>query len=155
LGRYRREGETAQSGVGIMPINSRNKGAAFERAIAARLFGLTGVSFKRDIEQYRAADHGDLLPDDGAWPFAIECKRYAAGTGCKPAWRQQASKAASVQLRFPAVIYKFDRCDIWVSVPFDAIAAAFDGKTTGSTEWAEITIEGLAYLAAEIMAWRK
>lgn len=138
-----------------MPINSRNKGAAFERLIAAQLFGLTGITFKRDLEQYRSAEHGDLIPSDPAWPFALELKRYANGTSCKPAWREQATKAAASESRFPCVIYKFDRRDTWVSVPISAIAAAFDRKESISTEWAEVTIEGLAYLAAEIMAWRK
>lgn len=139
----------------VPKANSRNKGSTFERQIAAQLFGLTGVSFKRDLEQYRAADHGDLIPDDPAWPFVLECKRYASGTSCKPAWRDQATKAAASVQRFPAVIYKFDRRDVWVSVPVAAIAAAFDRKEDACTEWAEITLEGLAYIAAEIMAWRK
>ena len=132
-------------------VNSRNKGATFERQIATQLFGLTGVTFKRDLEQYRAADHGDLLPDDQAWPFVIECKKYATGTGCKPVWRAQATAAANATGRFPAVVYKFDRRDTWVSVPVSAIAAAFDGQSN-CDQWAEITLEGLAYLAAEIMA---
>lgn len=133
--------------------NSRNKGSAFERDIAGRLFGLTGVSFKRDLEQYRATDHGDLIPDDPAWPFVLECKRYAAGNGCKAAWRAQAVKAAASVNRFPCVIYKYDRREIIVSVPVEAIAQAFDcQKHTACTEWAEITLEGLAYLASEIMA---
>lgn len=130
--------------------NSRNKGAAFERQIAAQLFGLTGVTFKRDLEQYRAGDHGDLIPDDPAFPFTIECKRYASGKACKPAWRAQAVKAAASVGRIPAVIYRFDRADVWVSVPL----SAFDvlGVKSAPDEWAEITLEGLAYLAAEIMA---
>ena len=134
-----------------MTINSRNKGASFERQIAAQLHGLTGVSFKRNLEQYQAVDHSDLTPDDPAWPFALECKRYADGTGCKPAWRAQATKAAAKLNRIPCVIYKFDRRDTWVSVPLAAFNAAFGGSDdTG--QWAEITLEGLAYLAGEIMA---
>lgn len=135
----------------VMPINSRNKGAQFERAIAARLFGLTGVTFKRDLEQYRAGEHGDLIPDDPAFPFVIECKRYAEGTTCRPAWRAQATAAASKANRYPAVIYKFDRKDERVSIPFEAICAAFGDKHSGSTDWAEITIEGFAYLVGELM----
>lgn len=131
--------------------NSRNKGSAFERDIAARLFGLTGVSFKRDLEQYRATDHGDLIPDDPAWPFVLECKRYAAGNGCKAAWRAQAVKAAASVNRFPCVIYKYDRRDIVVSVPFSAFAATLNGDASPD-KWAEIDLEGLAYLAGEIMA---
>lgn len=134
------------------PINSRNKGAAYERDIAARLLGLTGITFKRDLEQYRSGERGDLVPDDPAWPFVLELKRYASGTGCKPAWREQATTAANAAHRFPAVIYRFDRRDDRVAVPLEAIAAAFGEGHIGSTEWAEITIEGLAYLAAEIMA---
>lgn len=136
-----------------MTINSRNKGAAFERQIAGQLFGLTGVSFRRNLTQYQTTEESDLVPDDAAWPFALELKRYATGTGCKPAWRKQASEAAAKLNRFPCVIYKFDRRDIAVSVPVEAIAKAFDCKKhTACTEWAEISIELLAYLAAEIMA---
>jgi hypothetical protein len=132
--------------------DSRRKGAAYERQVAARLHGLTGITFKRDLDQYRASEHGDLTADDPAWPFALECKRYASGTGCKPAWRAQATAAAGAVGKFPAVIFRFDRLDDRVSVPIEAIAAAFGETHTDCTEWAEITIEGLAYLAAEIMA---
>lgn len=134
--------------------NSRNKGASFERQIAGRLLGLTGVTFTRDLEQYRAADHGDLIPDDPAFPFILECKRYATGRGCKPAWREQASRAAQTVGKLPAVIYRYDRADVAVSVPLQAVAAALGEKHVPCDEWADITIEGLAYLAAEIMAVR-
>lgn len=132
--------------------NSRQKGAQFERLIAAELFGLTGVSFKRNLEQYQAKDLGDLTPDTPAWPFSLELKRYASGKTCKPAWRAQASKAAEAARKFPAVIYKYDRADVVVSVPFTAIAAAYGEAEDTSGEWAEINLAGLAYLASEIMA---
>ena len=131
--------------------NSRNKGSAFERAIAADLHLLTGITFKRDLEQYRATDHGDLIPSDDAWPFVVECKRYAAGAGCRPAWLQQATKSADAVGKLPCVIFKYDRLPIRCAVPFSAIAAAFGG-TAGADEWAETTLDGLAYLAREIMA---
>jgi Holliday junction resolvase len=134
--------------------NSRNKGASFEREVAAVLHGLTGVTFKRDLEQYRAGEHGDLIADNTAFPFVIECKRYASGTTCKPAWRAQASAAANATGKLPAVVYRFDRQDTRVSVPFAAIAAAMGGDASPE-EWAEVTIEGLAYLASEIMAEAK
>ena len=139
-----------------MTINSRNKGAQFERQIAGQLFGLTGVSFRRNLTQYQTTEESDLLPDDPAWPFAIEAKRYADGTGCKPAWRKQATEAAAKLNRFPCVIYRFDRRDTMVSVPVEAIAQAFGcTKHTACTEWAEISLEGLAYLAGEIMAGKR
>lgn len=56
-------------------VNSRNKGANFERELAKLLFEELGLTFKRDIEQYRAADHGDLIcvemPD---FPFQLRQK---------------------------------------------------------------------------------
>lgn len=131
--------------------NSRNKGAAFERAVAIELELLTGVRFKRDIEQYRAGDHGDLIADDAAWPFVVECKAYAAGTGCKPEWIVQASKAANAVRKLPCVVYKYDRRPIRVAMPMAAIAAAY-GAIALTEEWVETTVAGLAHIAAEIMA---
>ena len=48
--------------------NSRNKGAAAEREIAKLLFDELGMTFKRDLEQYRAGDTGDLICDE---PFPL------------------------------------------------------------------------------------
>lgn len=133
------------------PINSRAKGARFEREIAARLEGLTGIRFQRNLEQVRAVDHCDLIPDDADWPFSLELKRYASGTGCKPEWRAQAQRAAEKNGKIPAVVYQFDRRDTFVSVPIAALGLAL-GKTWREPGWAEITLEGLAYMAGEIMA---
>jgi len=136
-----------------MTINSRNKGAAFEREIAKELHLQTGVTFQRDLEQYRAADRGDLIATDDAWPFVVECKRYAAGDGCRSTWQAQATKAATAAGKLPCVVFKFDRRPVRVSVPFAAIAAGLDAKSD-CAEWVEISIDGLAYIAREIMAWR-
>ena len=137
-----------------MTINSRNKGATFERDLAKELFLLTGIKFERNLEQVRTVDNSDLTPSDPAWPFAIEAKRYKAGNGCKPEWKAQASRSAAKIGKFPCVVFKFDRLDIRVAVPFAAIAAALDSNPSTPDEWAEITLDGLAYLAREIMAWR-
>ena len=133
--------------------NSRNKGASFERTIAQELELLTGISFKRDIEQYRAGEHGDLIADDAAWPFTVECKRYAQGAGCLDAWKDQATRAAAAANKLPAVVFKFDRIPVRVAVPFSAIAVAYGG-TDETGEWANISLQGFAHLAAEIMAVR-
>ena len=133
--------------------NSRNKGSAFERSIAADLHLLTGITFKRNLEQVREADHGDLIADDPAWPFSCELKRYASGTGCRPAWVAQSVKAADAAGKLPCVIFKYDRLPIRCAVPFAALAAAFGG-TASADEWAEVSLDGLAYLAREIMAGR-
>ena len=137
-----------------MTINSRNKGAGFERELARELLLLTGITFARDLEQYRQTDRGDLLADDPAWPFVVEAKRYADGTGCKREWQAQAEAAANAAGKFPCVIYKFDRREIRVSLPLNAIGAGFNAHPETPDIWADISLEGFAWLASEIMAWR-
>ena len=55
-------------------VNVRNKGASFEREVANYLkLHLSLQDIKRDIEQYRTADRGDII---GIKNYTIECKRY-------------------------------------------------------------------------------
>lgn len=128
-----------------MSAKSRNKGAAFERAVAADLFAMTGISFARNLEQCRADVMGDLVPKNPAWPFAVECKRHASGVSCLSAWKRQAVAAAGD--RIPAVVFKFDRQPVRVAVPLNAVHTALPAD-----EWAEISLAGLAYLARVLMA---
>ncbi len=134
-----------------MSAMSRNKGATYERDVARELHGLTGIAFKRNLEQVREDAHGDLVTDEAAWPFTIECKRKAVKSSL-PAWRAQASAAARKAGKLAVVVYRFDREPTRVSVPFEAIGAAFGGGPGDCDLWAETTLEGLAYLAREIMA---
>lgn len=134
-----------------MTINSRDKGASFERAIAKELELLTGVRFKRDTEQYRESELGDLVPSDPAWPFSLELKRYAEGKSPLQAWFDQAERAAAKSGKFPALIWKYDRLPVRCAVPFAAIGKAVGGTFTHD-EYAQVSLEGLAYLAREIMA---
>jgi Holliday junction resolvase len=136
-----------------LSINSRNKGASFERSLALDLFKLTGVSFSRNLEQSRAQDQSDLIPDDDAWPFAIEAKRYAKGVGPRNEWIAQVEKAAAKIGKFPALIWKYDREPIRVTIPMEAVAAAF-GEKCNQGEWVEMTPDAFAMLASEIMARR-
>tara|TARA_R110000744_G_scaffold54360_2_gene115403 strand:+ start:164 stop:568 length:405 start_codon:yes stop_codon:yes gene_type:complete len=131
-------------------VNGRNKGASFEREVGKLLEAELGISFKRDLEQYRAADHGDLLADDPDFPFVIECKRYANGTVCKQAWWEQAQKAAKAVGKIPCVIYKYDRRDIRCVVEFTALYTAFGSKCV-SDHQAEMTLEAFCYITREIM----
>jgi hypothetical protein len=129
-----------------MIINSRNKGAQFERSIALELELLTGIRFSRNLEQSRAVDHCDLIPSDPDWPYSLELKAYAAGTGCKPAWRDQATRAAAKTGKIPAVVYKYNRQPVRVCLPFKALGHDLPG------EWFECSLDGLAFLAREAMA---
>lgn len=133
--------------------DSRRKGAGFERDIAKRLYVLTGMSFARNIEQVRTADECDLICDDADWPFSLELKRYAKGCDPLNAWVEQTEKAAAKSGKLPCLVFKFDMKPIKCYVPLSAMGAAFGGSWPDD-EWATITLDGLAFLAREIMAAR-
>jgi hypothetical protein len=128
-------------------VNGRNKGAAFEREIANEVFLHLGVKLKRDLEQYRAGDHGDLIADDRDWPWTIECKRYASGTGCKPAWWEQARKAAAATNLHPVVVYKYDRLPIRVVMRASVMAPMMPKHYL-----IEMGLDTFYYVTREIMA---
>mgnify|MGYP003127436165 FL=1 len=97
-------------------VNSRHKGATFERDICKNLqLDLNIKGFvKRDIEQYRTADRGDILIEDDSFPYLIECKRYKAGNTYSDAWWQQVERAAENMKKEPVLVYKFDRQPVTV-----------------------------------------
>ena len=106
-------------------INSRNKGASFERDIAKRLnsfFKEMGVDFKakRNLEQYQEKDLGDLNIHN----HIIECKRYASGNWYKDDWWQQV--CASCKDDIPVLIWKYNHQPIRVCVPLWAVADRSD-----------------------------
>jgi len=133
--------------------NSRNKGATFERGVARELFRELGITFKRDLRQYQTADYGDLITDHAGWPFVIECKAYASGADAQSAWVAQVFKSAEATGLHPALVYKFNNKPVRVRVWMDAIAEAHGG-TAVCTEWADLSIQGFAYVARELMARR-
>lgn len=120
--------------------NSRTKGAAFEREVAKLLLLELGITFKRDLRQYQEADHGDLIPDDPAFPFELELKRYAHGPiSGTDKWWQQVTTAANKTGKRPALIYRYDRQPIRVVVELQGIRC-------------NISFEDFCYLTREIMA---
>lgn len=132
---------------------SRTKGAKAERDVAKELFAELGMTFKRDLRQYQEAEYGDLVCDDPAFPFSIEVKHYTKGWTCKPAWEAQAIKAAENAGKLPCVIYRHNGQAWRVRVWFDAIAEAL-GTSAVCTQSADVTIQGFAWIAREIMAAR-
>ena len=125
-------------------VNGRAKGASFEREVAKLLHAELGISFRRNLEQYRTGQNDDLTPDDDSFPWSIECKRYAGGS-FSPAWWQQASDAAQAQGKLPCVIYKFDRKPIRVAIPLGAIYDDTDGHIV------DVSLEAFAYITRELM----
>ena len=127
-------------------VNGRNKGASFEREIAKMLFDELGIGFKRDLEQYRAGDHGDLIPDDPEFPFTLELKRYKDGPiGGQPVWWNQVVKAAARENKLPCLIYKYDRKPIRCVIPLDAL---MQHKTNHVVE---MDFEAFCYVTREMM----
>ena len=96
--------------------NSRNKGASFEREVSNLIQEHLGVGVKRDLEQYRESDRGDLIGLEG---WTIECKRRAKGS-VEYSWWEQVCSAAEKSGTIPVLIYRFDRqlpkCRIPLSV---------------------------------------
>ena len=104
-------------------VNGRQKGAAAEREIAKLLLDELGMTFKRDLEQYRAADHGDLICDE-PFPFVIEVKRYKAGCAPQPAWWDQVCAAAKSAGLLPMLVYKYNHQQWKWRMPAEAVMRA-------------------------------
>ena len=102
-----------------MSINSRNKGAAFERQIANALIEDLNLQnpVKRILEQTRTKELPDLML--GTW--CIECKAYGAGAEPRPDWWEQVLASSSGQGLKPALVYKFNNRPIKVRVLTNSI----------------------------------
>ena len=131
--------------------NSRQKGAAFEREIAKQLNLLLGTNLKRDLDQYRERDRGDLICDE-PFPFLIECKARVSG-GFQNEWWKQAYRAAIGTGQRPCVIYKINNKGIRVRVQIRAIVECLSGGRWSAEDQhiCEIDLGGFAYLAREAM----
>lgn len=133
--------------------NSRRKGAEFEREIAQELYRLLGINFKRDLDQYREKDRGDLIADCEGFPFLIECKRYAS-VGFRQEWWDQAYRAALLTGQRAAVVYRFDRRGAMVRVQLRAAMECLSrGRWSAEDRHViDIDLEGFAYLCREGLA---
>ena len=131
-----------------MATNGRNKGAAFERDIAKMLDDELGISFKRNLDQYRESGLGDLIPSDPEFPFTLELKRYADGPiGGQKSWWAQTCVAARREDKYPALIYRYDRQPIRCVVPMSPFRWEDDGYVV------EMEFDAFCYLVRETMAW--
>ena len=106
-----------------MSINSRNKGAAFERQIANALIEDLNLKnpVKRILEQTRTKE----LPDLKLGRWCLECKRYGDGSEPSQDWWDQVL-AATGDGEFPALIYKFNRRPIKVRILAGSIIPELD-----------------------------
>ncbi len=132
-------------------VNSRVKGAQYESEIKKALFDNLGIVFKRELNQYREADHGDLICDEENFPFVIECKRRMAGSFSQT-WMDQAQRAADRVSKYPCVIYRFDRQPSIAVIRINAFARAVGGSWDENTELVSMTVDAFCSLARELMA---
>lgn len=107
--------------------NGRNKGASWERTVASMIKESLNADVKRDLEQYRSGDRGDLIGLDG---FVIECKRYKMANGghYHQDWWNQVVNAADSQGCQPVLIYKYDRAEPKVVVRLSFLNEEYEGK---------------------------
>ena len=114
-----------------MTINSRQKGAAFERHICKLLNDLLVAkghegSVKRNLEQYQTKGMADLYFKN----FAIECKRYKERSDDWPmaGWWKQTVEAAGDKY-IPILIFKYDRRETHAVVPLGIFNPALEIDT--------------------------
>jgi len=127
-------------------INSRHKGASFEREVAIHLnvfFESIGVPLKvkRNLEQYQEKDLGDLnVPN-----HTIECKRYANGNWYKEEWWQQVVNSCGSTI--PVLIWKYNRQPIRVCLPMHVLTKGKKDLTktvvTTFEDWLDILAKNL------------
>jgi len=107
-------------------VNSRNKGASFERDCVKILRAELGdvvdaESLKRNLDQWR--DGGtDIIVGE---LFAVECKRYASGNWYQQAWLDQAYHSAALLNMIPVLVWKFDRQQMHWTMPLYAVGREF------------------------------
>lgn len=117
-------------------INSRSKGVRGETEVIKILTdelggGADKLTFKRDIEQYRQGDLGDIICSDPNFPFTIEVKLYARGYGAQPAWYDQVCVAAQACHKLPLLVYRYDRVPWRWRFPVAAIVGMADYIPSG------------------------
>jgi|TARA_B110000914_G_scaffold224922_1_gene244124 hypothetical protein len=109
-----------------LPVNSRAKGANFEREIGNLLVQDLNLinPVKRILEQTRTKE----LPDLRLGRWCIECKRYGDGGEPPKEWWEQVLKSCSAESLMPALIYKFNRRPIKVRLLASSINPAIQNK---------------------------
>jgi len=100
--------------------SARAKGAQGEREVCHILSELTGEEFQRILGQAR-----DSGSDVRYGPFLLEVKRHERL--CLPQWQEQAKASAQEAGKIPAVVYRQNREDWWISVPLRELVLLLEG----------------------------
>ena len=98
--------------------SNQRKGGYHERKNGKRLGELTGLTFERNLDQRREADHlGDLICTNADWPFVIENKYRSKGNGIPAGAWEQACRIAHKTQQWPSVVYQNGRVAPTLSRP--------------------------------------
>jgi hypothetical protein len=140
-------------------VDSREKGARAETAVAKELKRLTGIDFKRvPLSGGLHASHGlkgDLYIANSLNIFCIEVKHYKADhftskifTDKMPQliewWEQTIRESAQIS-RKPLLIFKFDRSKIFVAFK--------ELPENANYRWAFLNIDGHEFYVAKLEDW--
>ena len=109
-----------------MSVNSRTKGANFEREIGNLLVENLQLKnpVKRILEQTRTKE----LPDLTLGRWCIECKRYGDGSEPHPEWWAQVLQSSRQAESIPALVYKFNRKPIKVRILASSINTEIENQ---------------------------
>ena len=140
-------------------VNSYKKGQRGEAAVIHSYFDNMNVRLKRDLDQTRYAEKGDLLPDgDFDWPFTIEVKSYSDKTASvmhKPQWWAQVTTAAKAASKMPVLWYKYDRRPWRVVMKMNNVSFALGGTLNHEDDHLFTMDEDACfYLSREILSAR-
>jgi len=138
-------------------VDVRSKGRRNEHLVKGLYLDEMGVKLQVDLDQYRSADRGDLVPAGVfAWPFCIEVKsRAKVNYMHDKSWSDQVLKAAKANRKIPVLWYKYDRREWRVVMQLADVAlalapASVDGNYHG--DLLTMSPSTHFYLAREILA---
>jgi len=130
-------------------MNKQHTWKSFERKIGHQLSDYLGITFRRDLEQTRQGERGDLITDE-PFQWVIECKSRAEGSFSQN-WMIQAAQAAEAQKKLPAVIFQIGRKKPQVAVPTYAFDLCLGSNWPNNTSTVFTSIENFCALARELM----
>jgi hypothetical protein len=135
--------------------SNQRKGAHHERKNGKILGELTGLTFERNLEQRRVADHlGDLICTDAKFPFAIENKYRSKGTSIPAGAWDQARRTATKTEQWPCVIFQNGRTAPRCRVPLASIGAAQGGAILIRDGTADVSLQDFAVLSLRLIGRR-
>ena len=136
--------------------SNQRKGGVHECKIAKKLGELTGLTFERNLEQRRFADHlGDLICSDAKFPFAIEVKFRSRGNGISAGAWDQACRTARKSSQWPSVIFQNGRTAPRCRVPLAAIGAAQGGAILIRDGTADLNLEDFATVCLRLIGQKE